>query len=45
MVCHESYKDQKGNWLYPEEIEKINSETAIKKRQNKSNYWTSRVHV
>ena len=31
MVCHESYKDQKGDWLYPEEIEKINAETAIKK--------------
>ena len=20
MVCHETYKDLKGNWLYPEEI-------------------------
>ena len=25
MVCHESYKDEKGNWLYPEEVEKINN--------------------
>ena len=31
MVCHESYKDQKGNWLYPEEIEKVNDKKAIKK--------------
>jgi len=31
MVCHESYKDLDGNWLYPEEIEKINSTEAIKK--------------
>ena len=31
MVCHESYKDEKGNWLYPDEIEKINSKSAIKK--------------
>ena len=22
MVCHETYKDSKGNWLYPEEVEK-----------------------
>ena len=22
MVCHESYKDQEGNWLYPYEVEK-----------------------
>jgi leucyl-tRNA synthetase len=20
MLCHETYKDQKGNWLYPEEV-------------------------
>jgi leucyl-tRNA synthetase len=31
MVCHESYKDQNGNWLYPDEIEKIESAKAIKK--------------
>ena len=31
MVCHESYKDLKGNWLYPDEIEKVNSNSAIKK--------------
>ena len=31
MVCHESYKDQNGNWLYPNEIIKVNSKTVIKK--------------
>ena len=31
MVCHESYKDLNGNWLYPHEIEKIDSKNAIKK--------------
>ncbi len=32
MVCHESYKDQEGNWLYPEEIEKISNNQAINKK-------------
>ncbi len=31
MVCHESYKDQNGNWLYPNEIEKVDSKTVLKK--------------
>ena len=31
MVCHESYKDEKGNWLYPNEIFKTNSKNVIKK--------------
>ena len=31
MVCHESYKDNKGNWLYPEEIEKVSKGKIIKK--------------
>ena len=31
MVCHESYKDNNGNWLYPDEIEKIDDNTVIKK--------------
>ena len=22
MICHESYKDEKGQWLYPEEVQK-----------------------
>ncbi len=36
MVCHETYKDSTGNWLYPEEVEKITSKQAIKKK-DKSN--------
>ena len=31
MVCHESYKDKNGQWLYPEEIEKTSKGKAIKK--------------
>ena len=31
MVCHETYKDKKGNWLSPDEIEKTDYKTAIKK--------------
>ena len=31
MVCHETYRDQKSNWLYPDEIEKTSNNTAIKK--------------
>ena len=31
MVCHESYQDQKGNWLYPDEVEKSENGSLIKK--------------
>jgi len=31
MVCHETYKDSKGNWLNPIEVEKISDKKAIKK--------------
>ena len=31
MVCHETYKDKNGNWLYPSEIEKVDSKKAVKK--------------
>ena len=31
MVCHEAYKDQNGNWLYPSEILKIDSNNFVKK--------------
>ena len=31
MVCHESYKDKDGKWLYPNEIEKINPKTFVRK--------------
>ncbi|MDX2028413.1 MAG: leucine--tRNA ligase [Alphaproteobacteria bacterium] len=28
MICHESYKDEKGQWLYPEEVQKNADGTA-----------------
>ncbi len=31
MVCHKSFKDQNGNWLYPNEVENIDSNKFIKK--------------
>ena len=34
MVCHETYKDPKGNWLNPAEVEKISDKKAIKKSDN-----------
>ncbi len=34
MVCHESYKDEKGNWLYPDEVQKIDNKTYLKKVDN-----------
>ena len=34
MVCHESYRDQNGEWLYPEEVKKISSDTAVKIADN-----------
>jgi len=30
MVCHETYRDQNNNWLYPEEITKMDNKKAIK---------------
>jgi leucyl-tRNA synthetase len=32
MVCHETYRDEAGNWLYPDEIEKT-GETSAKHRE------------
>ena len=31
MVCHETYKDKNGNWLYPEDIEKGDNNKFFKK--------------
>ena len=31
MVCHETYKDSNGNWLYPEEVDKQSSGKVLKK--------------
>tara|TARA_B100000963_G_scaffold2486_1_gene1963 strand:- start:3106 stop:5616 length:2511 start_codon:yes stop_codon:yes gene_type:complete len=39
MVCHESYKDDQGNWLYPEEVEKVDTKKYVKKSDK------SKVHV
>ena len=30
MVCHESYKDKNGDWLYPSEVEKLKDNTYVK---------------
>ena len=45
MVCHETYKDQNGNWLYPDEIEKIDPNTVIKKIDKTKVSWPTRVYV
>ncbi len=34
MVCHESYKDGNGDWLYPEEVQKIDNNKFVKKLDN-----------
>ncbi len=34
MVCHETYKDEDGNWLYPDEIKKDSPSKAIKKKDH-----------
>ncbi len=36
MVCHETYQDKNGDWIYPEEVEKLSENKAIKKK-DKSN--------
>lgn len=35
MVCHESYKDEDGKWLYPEEMEKRPDGTAVNVKTGK----------
>ena len=35
MVCHETYKDEKNNWLSPDEVEKIDGKLVEKKNNNK----------
>ena len=34
MVCHETYKDEKNNWISPDEIEIINGVKVLKKNIN-----------
>ena len=36
MVCHETYKDNDGNWLSPEEIIKINDKVVLRKDESKT---------
>ena len=36
MLCHETYKDQDGNWLLPEEVDKRNDGTAIRRGTNQA---------
>ena len=31
MVCHETYKNDIGEWVSPEEIENIDGEKVLKK--------------
>jgi leucyl-tRNA synthetase len=33
MVCHETYKDEKNNWISPDEIININGKKVLKKNQ------------
>mgnify|MGYP001437300414 CR=1 FL=1 len=35
MVCHETYKNEDGNWLYPDEIEKKLEGNFVTKKDNK----------
>jgi len=30
MVCHETYKDNNGNWRFPEEIERVDSQYVLR---------------
>ena len=34
MVCHETYKDDKGNWLYPEEVVKLSEHKFVTKKNS-----------
>ena len=34
MVCHETYKDKDGNWLYPNEIKKNENNKLVKAADN-----------
>ena len=34
MVCHESYKDLDGNWLYPDEVKRVDKDNVLKIKDN-----------
>ena len=35
MVCHETYKDKNGNWLFPNEVEKVGKDFLKKDDKSK----------
>ncbi len=35
MVCHETFKDENGNWLAPHEVTVVNGQTVLKKDTSK----------
>ena len=35
MVCHETYKDEKNKWLYPNEVEKNSEGNFVTKKDKK----------
>ena len=35
MVCHETYKDKNGNWLFPNEVEKVGKDFLKKEDKSK----------
>ena len=39
MVCHETYQDKDGNWVYPEDVEKLSANKQLKKK-DKSYRWS-----
>ena len=41
MVCHESYKDINGDWLYPNEIQKVNANKAVRLKTKRSKDWST----
>ena len=43
MVCHESYKDKDGNWLYPDEVKKIDIIIMKKRLMVQSYSWSTWV--
>lgn len=34
MVCHETYKDQKGQWLYPEQVKRVGEGSYVAASDN-----------
>ena len=34
MVCHETYKNQNGDWLYPEEVKKVDKSKFLNKKDD-----------